>query len=79
MRFGTPFRAAAMFAAALASLSHQFGAGSTAFRLAAAKLPAYEGRGKHRARHHDNGGTRRAQRAAVKRRNIKRFRAQARG
>lgn len=79
MKHGAPFRAAAMFAAALAALAQSFGAGTVAFSAAAAKLPPYSGRGKHRAVHHDNGGTRRAQRAAVKRRNIKRFRAQTRG
>jgi len=68
-----------MMAAVLAAMAQSFGAGTSAFSAAAAKLPAYRGRGKHRARHHDRGGTRRAQRAARKTRNIKRFKAQARG
>ena len=79
MRSGTPFRAAALFSMALAAIAQQFAVGSVAFQQHANSLGSYEGRGKGRARHHDNGGTRRAQRAAVKTRNIKRFRAQSKG
>lgn len=79
MKHGVPFRAAAMFAATLAAMVQTFGAGTSAFSAAAAKMQPYQGRGKGRARYHDNGGTRRAQRAAVKRRNIKRFKAQSKG
>jgi hypothetical protein len=39
----------------------------------------FEGRGKGRTRTHDGGGTRRAQRAAVKARNVQRHRAACRG
>jgi hypothetical protein len=68
-----------MFAAVLNAMAQSLGAGTAAFSAAAAQLQPYDGRGKHRARHHDRGGTRRAQRAARKTRNIKRFRAQSRG
>jgi hypothetical protein len=79
MKHGVPFRAAAMFAATLAAMVQTFGAGTSAFKAEAARLEPYQGRGKGRAVHHDNGGTRRAKRAAVKRRNIKRFKAQSKG
>ena len=79
MKHGTPFRAAAMFAAALAAIHARFAADFVARQGALAKLGSYEGRGKGRARHHDRGGSRAYQRAATKRRNVKRFRAQNRG
>lgn len=68
-----------MMATALAAMATSFGAGTSAFNAAAAKLQPYEGRGKNKGYRHDDGGTRRAQRAARKTRNIKRFRAQSRG
>jgi hypothetical protein len=79
VKHGTPFRAAIAFATALAALATAHGYGTAAFQGALSQMQPYEGRGKHRARHHDQGGTRRAQRAARKARNIKRFRAQSRG
>lgn len=79
MRSGTPFRAAALFSMALAAIAQQFAVGSVAFKQHADSLGPYQGGGKGKTRHHDNGGTRRAQRAATKTRNIKRFRAQSRG
>ena len=39
----------------------------------------FEGRGKGKARTHNNGGVRRNQRAAVKARNVQRHRAACRG
>lgn len=76
MKHGAPFRAAQIFAQILAAIATQHGYGTAAFQGAVNKLPAYEGRGKHRARHHDRGGSRKVQRAAIKARNIKRFKAQ---
>lgn len=79
MRSGTPFRAAALFSMALAAIALQFSVNSVAFNQAAQALGPYRGGGKGKTRSHDGGGTRRFQRAALKKRNIKRSRAQARG
>lgn len=80
MRSGTPFRAAARFSMALAAIALQFSVNSVAFSQAAQALGPYKGGGKGKTRSHDGGGgTRRFQRAALKKRNIKRSRAQARG
>lgn len=68
-----------MLAAVLSAMADQHGLHTAAFKAHANMLAPYEGRGKGRARNHDRGGTRRAQRAALKTRNIKRFRAQSRG
>lgn len=70
IRHGTPFRAAQLFALAIAAL------GAPA---ALNQLGPYEGRGKGRTRRHDNGGTRAHQRAATKRRNVQRHRKACRG
>lgn len=79
MRSGTPFRAAALFSMALAAIAAKFSIHSVAFNQAANALGPYEGRGKGKTRSHDGGGTRSFQRAALKKRNTKRSRAQARG
>ena len=78
MKHGTPFRAAQMMALTIASMAQTFGAGSALFREGLANLK-YEGRGKGRARRHDNGGTAMAKRAATKARNVKRYRASLKG
>ena len=78
MKHGTPFRAANMMAQALAALAAMFAPGTSGFTAAIAGMK-YEGRGKGRARYHDGGGTAAAKRAAVKARNVKRFRATSKG
>jgi hypothetical protein len=75
---GSPFRAAAIMMASLAVLAATHAPGSVAFNQAASGM-AYQGRGKGRTRMHDNGGTAVAKRAATKRRNIKRYRANCKG
>lgn len=78
MKHGTPFRAASLMAAALAAVAQMFAPGTSGFTAAIAGVK-YEGRGKGRARTHNNGGTAAAQRAAVKARNVKRHRAHCKG
>ncbi len=79
MKHGTPFRAAALFAMAMAAIANTFAPGSSGRQAALAGLAPYQGRGKGRSARHNQGGTRAYQRAATKARNIKRYKAQCKG
>lgn len=79
MKAGTPFRAAMMMSLALATLAQAHKVGSVGFQAGLNDIGPYEGRGKHRARHHDQGGTRAFQRAAIKARNVRKHRRACRG
>lgn len=74
MKHATPFKAAELFAHALAAIASAYRPGSVAYGTAVNALGPYKGRGKGRTRNHDRGGSRAYQRAAVKARNTKRFR-----
>ena len=74
MKSGVPFRAAMMFAAALASIGERFKADSAGRQAALAQVGAYEGRGKGRTKFHHGFGNRAYQRKAIKARNVRRFR-----
>lgn len=76
---GVAFRAAILMSQALAVLASQFAPGTVAFSQAAERIGPYKGRGKGRARYHDQGGTRAFQRAAAKARNVKRHKAHCKG
>lgn len=79
MRAGTPFRAAQMMALAIAAVAQSFAPGSVGFNQAVMGLGPYAGRGKGRNTTHNRGGSRAYQRAAVKARNVKRYRASLKG
>ena len=79
MKHGTPFRAAMVMAAAIASITQQYAQDFAARQVAMQGLGAYEGRGRGRTARHNRGGTARFQRAAVKARNVKRHRAHCKG
>lgn len=76
LKHGTPFRAAAMFAAALSAAITKYDGD---VRAARESIDPYEGGGKNRTKHHDNGGSRMAQRAVRKARNKARHRAHCKG
>lgn len=71
-------RAKALFALVLTAVQ-MHGPGTVALADALSGLPVYKSRGKGKTRRHDQGGTRAAQRAAVKRRNVLRNRSAHRG
>ena len=76
---GRPFaRAAQLFSLVQAAVALH-GAGTVELQVALSGLPAYRSRGKGKGRRHDQGGTRAAQRAALKARNVIRNRRAHRG
>lgn len=79
IKSGTPFRAAQMMALAIAAAIAQAGHDATSREAAIRALGPYQGRGKGKARTHDQGGSRAFQRVAAKRRNTIKFRRANRG
>lgn len=66
-------------AAVIAAMAQKFANDKAGYHTALGQLKPYEGRGKHKARHHDRGGSRAYQRAAVKTKNRAAHRAHRRG